>query len=312
MGSRNKMTAFSLLEMLVAMAVLGLVSAILFSLISHTQKLVRQSAGRVEQFREARRALERIADRLSQASLHPYLDYVDASGNWRGNGTFTPASYAQTSDLRFVLRDAEGLPSPGNGVLIGQAVFFQAPLGFSLLPDSPGNLSDLNTIGFFLERRSEAPPRGGESIQRFTLCEMVEPAEELTIYAHTSGNPGYQGSAWYEQPLANTYYSRELARNVIGFFMEAGIPDSSGDLDFSVNYDSTPSGTNSNQNRLPRAMRLTLVTVDEASAKRISREGIPIRPLQNRADLDLLTSDLIARNLNHRVLEKVVPINASE
>ncbi len=154
-GSR----AFTLVEVIVATGILILISITLIAVLNSTRKIWRETTSRAEQFREARRAFERITIRLSQATLNPYWDYVNAAGQPRtitNAASFVPAGYARQSELRYIQVDAKSLTAPRGGTLHGVAVFFQAPTGVVRTPGFDGMDKLLNTIGFFLEQGSDA------------------------------------------------------------------------------------------------------------------------------------------------------------
>ena len=76
----EKTSGFTLIELLLAMSVLALMAVMMLSVTSSAQKIAKQTTSRTEQFREGRRAFERINQRLSQATLNTYWDYVDNQG----------------------------------------------------------------------------------------------------------------------------------------------------------------------------------------------------------------------------------------
>ena len=115
--------AFTLVEMLVSMAILSLIVLVLISITSQTAKTWRYTSGKVEEFREARTAFETVTSRLRQATLNTYWDYDNAT---------TPTRYERRSELRFISGPVERDLSIGtgpNGSAITHAVFFHAPLG---------------------------------------------------------------------------------------------------------------------------------------------------------------------------------------
>ena len=96
-------TAFTLLELLVAMAVLAMMAVMMLSITSSAQKVAKQTTSRTEQFREGRRAFDRINQRLSQASLNTYWDsqvsgYKCHNSNWlESNGSKCLKSFSVSS-----------------------------------------------------------------------------------------------------------------------------------------------------------------------------------------------------------------------
>ena len=67
--------AFTLVELLVAMAVLTLIMLVLVSITNSTSVIWRSTTSEVEQFRAARNAFESMTRRISQATLNTCWDY---------------------------------------------------------------------------------------------------------------------------------------------------------------------------------------------------------------------------------------------
>ena len=118
---KKKRAAFSLIELLISLAVLSVLVVLAASLIGTIQDVWKRSSARTEQFRSARQALETISARLSQATLNPYwVVQTNASG--------VPVRYERQSDLRFLTAQAPTLTALAQP---GGALFFQAPTGYS-------------------------------------------------------------------------------------------------------------------------------------------------------------------------------------
>lgn len=237
-------SAFTLVELLVSMAVLLVLLVGLVGMVNQTSSLWRNTNGRIEQYRQAREGFEAMTRRLSQATLNTYLDYVDANGNPRvspsSNATsisnFVPARYIRQSELRLI--SGPGLagdvttspPRPTH------AVFFQAPLGFVGDTADYGGLENLlNTWGYYVEFNNNgatglnADKTGLQRIPsfvkvadryRFRLMEMMQPSESLSVYNYTSGNAGLKstdpkGMNWFTDGLAQKGVSHVLADNII-------------------------------------------------------------------------------------------------
>ena len=176
--------------MLVTVAITLLIVVLLASMVGLVSKTWQQADARITSFENARFAFERITRTLSQATLNPYWDYVDANGNRRtsaNESTFVPSSYARCSDQDFLISQASTfctLPSH-----LGQtwACFFESPLGStnnqSLTPLD--NL--LNATGFFVEFNNDAdsttlsmkPSYITAAKWRYRLMELLQPTESL-------------------------------------------------------------------------------------------------------------------------------------
>jgi len=317
-------SAFTLIELLVSMAVLALMAVMMLSVTSSAQKIARQTTSRTEQFREGRRAFERINQRLSQATLNTYWDYVDASGKPRttNNATFTPNKYFRISELRYLQTNASQLAAPRSGTMAGNAVFFQAPLGKS---DTLSGLNSiLNTTGFFIEKGSDStllPATVSAFKNRYRLYELTEPAENLTIYKKTSGNSAVTGIDWLVDsgnnswPLANASYSHRLADNIVALLFQAQYKDASGTPTAAFNYSSAPKGSATQpieENNLPPNVRVTMIALDEPSARRVADGRITLTDATDDTKLAQLEKDLTDNRLNYRKFQSTVRIGPAK
>ena len=70
---------FTILELLVATAVLSLILVVMLSLITQTSSVWRSSSARIEAFQSARRGFENLTRSLEQATLNTYWDYDNPS-----------------------------------------------------------------------------------------------------------------------------------------------------------------------------------------------------------------------------------------
>lgn len=281
--------AFTLVEILVSTAVVALLLVILLSITSQVTTMYRHTTSRVEQFRQAREAFDAINRRLGRATLNPYWDYDNPS---------TPTNYVRQSELRFASGRTETVAGsvPSGKRWPTHGVFFQAPLGTS----EPGQTtlsglnSLLNTWGYFVEFGSDAAFRpsilDGSPVQpryRFRLCELIQPADELSIYQYTSGkdssgqpkNLTYAGSDWFSGTITQTASSRPvhvLAENVIALVLLPRLStqeDAAGTrLAPDYLYDSTTTRSDADinpKNQLPPLVQVTMVALDETSARRL-------------------------------------------
>jgi uncharacterized protein (TIGR02599 family) len=315
----EKPSGFTLIELLLAMAVLALMAVMMLSVTSSAQKIAKQTTSRTEQFREGRRAFERINQRLSQATLNSYWDYVDSSGTPRvaGNTTFTPNKYARMSELRYLQTNSSSLTAPGGGTMVGNSVFFQAPLGKS---DTLSGLNSLlNTTGFYIKKSDDSalrPATVSASKTRYRLFELTEPAENLTIYSLTSGNATTTSTAWYTTPLAVTGNSRRLADNIVALLFQAQYQNASGTPTSAFNYTSTPRGLSSQpieENNLPPTVRVTMIALDETSARRVVDDpNITLPDATDDTSLATLEQYLTIKGLNYRKFQSTVSIGPSK
>lgn len=317
---------FTLVELLVAMAVLGLVVVLSATMIGHIQKVWEHTTARTEQFQKARQALQTISGRLSQATLNPY---------WRveTNSSGTPVRYSRQSDLRFLSGPAASLTTIA-GPASGSAVFFQAPTGFS--SQGAAQLDNaLNTWGYFIEYGSDAPSyrppflssTGVAPKNRFRLIEFTDPSDMLKVFTFTSGNATYKGREWFSTPLATQANRRVLADNIVALVVLPRLPavedPSRSALSPGYLYDSTQSNADKTLNprhQLSPIVDLAVVALDERSVRRIEwgstapdfgAGSLFLDPANLDDDLNTLRNNLAARGLNAAVFRISVPIAAA-
>lgn len=239
---------FSLVELLVAMAVTSLLMLLVFQIIASVSATWQRGTGQAGAFASARASIEAVTRQLSQATLATYLAYADQSGNpvplvnpsFRGTEASlardrVPSQYLPASELHFLSGPAasifnnagvSGVNSPGH------AVFFQAPLGHVLFASNRPKSSLLNSVGFFVEYGSDeawmpAPLQSnGNRRFRYRLMQVVQPAEENMIYRSTvqtnpsTGLPEFQyDTDWIAamNPGAGSRTKSPLAENIIAF-----------------------------------------------------------------------------------------------
>lgn len=306
--------AFTLLEMLVGTVILALLVMLMVSVVGQASSVWKGASEKVEAFQSARLAFEIITRNLSQATLNSYLDYDNA---------LAPTRYLRKSELAFVSGPAGqgGLPgTPGTG----QALFFQAPLGYATNTPLHGGLEALlNTCGYYVSftTNNSLPThvQPASNPHRFRLMQMFVPSENDTIYQSPSGR------AWF---TAYTNAVRPVADNIIALVIRpqdpaATPPDVSGyDYDTRLTYSGTVQPAESNQ--LPPVVQVTMVAIDEAAAGRME-EGtvIPAKisdaldgkfqdPASFTADLDALEDSLSDNRIPYRIFSSVVPIRESK
>jgi uncharacterized protein (TIGR02599 family) len=333
-GIRASAHAFTLVELLLAMAILAIMAVLMLSVTSASQKVSKQTMNRVEEFRESRRAFERINQRLAQATLNTYHDYIDSGGNVRttnNSSTFVPYKYARISELRYLQTNAADLttnlpsspPSIGTNC-VGQALFFQAPSGSVTNSSLSGMNSLLNTVGFLVVQGDDSGLRpatmSNQPVKtRYRVFELTEPSESLTIYSLTSGGGAMTNTtAWFTTPMGKAAYYHRLADNIVALLFQAQYTDTNGTAVSTNIYSSSPvNGTTTKnqpitENNLPPSVRVSMVAVDEPSARRIVDTGISLTNATDDASLDALIGQLRGKNLNYRKFESIVGIGSAK
>jgi uncharacterized protein (TIGR02599 family) len=288
MKPHSLQNGFTLVELLLSIALIALLVAILASMTNATAFSWRYTSAKIEQFRGAETAFETISRRLSQATLNTSWDYHYPNGNTAAQ----PDKYVRQSDLRFIAGQTQTLMASANPPRPTHGIFFQAPLGYVDDTTNFGGLDNLlNTWGYYLEYNKDIRPPFIDALPhapplryRFRLMEYMQPANKLTIYSLTSGNPGYTGHEWFTNALNDPAPPvHVLAENVVALVLLPKLSpseDSTGaKLAPTYAYDSTTDASSGSpslnpKNQLPPIVQVTLVAIDEASAARMTDTDI--------------------------------------
>lgn len=303
--------AFTLIELLASTALLMLLGVLSYSILASTSSAWKSHKARVGAFEGARAAFESLTTRLSQATLNTYWDYDDPAD---------PQRYFRQSELHFVSGHATSLlPSVGNATL--DAVFFIAPLGFTDNAAFDPLNKMLTACGFYV-RFSDDPNRPDflsgriPSRYRFRLFQFLQPGEQLEIYNSPTG------TAWFEDNVASWSFS--MAENVLGLVIRAKYPTGSGDrMDY--NYNSRNGSRTASTpmfNQLPPVVAVTMVVMDEDSARRLESGSAPpdvlpaanlfTNPAYYEDDLATWENKLAGKNVAYRVFSAEIPIRGAK
>lgn len=319
-NTRTSLRGFSLIELMVAMGILSVLLILMAGLLDAVQKVWVRSEGRITQFREARVAFDLLSKNLGQASLNTYWDLVDKDGDG------DPERYEKISDLNFLTVDASSVSSG----MPGHAVFFQAPLGFSLKYRNLTNL--FNGRGYFVQFDNDEKLRPkfvkSEGKYRFRLMEFRPPAEDNQVF-----EDGYEErkdgmdpvfSKWFKQGVngvGNGGFSdflNPLADNVILLVVSPrdSLEDVSEDRRdtfskiaprYSFDSNSSSPGFEGFNQEVPPLVRLTMIAIDENAAIKIAGENGSKMP-------DLLPSGLFQQTSKYEddVLVAVKALNEAK
>ena len=305
---------FTLLEILVAMALLVLLFGMLLKMTEATSRIWRTAATQATPFREAREAFDSITAQLGQVTLQPYWDY-------EMNGDI-PSRYVTQSDLHFLMGHTSDILGTNKAIHPAHGVFFQKTGGEDQAGGPLKNL--LETAGFFVETGDCAdyvptPMKAylklsGKS--RMRLVEVLGMPKDSMIYGATKPGSTTYSTSWIDalnvkDPAARgaKFAKRIAADNVILLVLRARLPeqeDSTGDsLSPNYSYDSRlwekqPGAAlaEKTRNQLPPIIDVVLVAIDEASAERLSATGrmnpeaLGLGDLFLKADNDSLEKDL--------------------
>ena len=334
-------TGFSLVEMLIAMAILTIILGILFAMTQQTAKMYKSTGGQIEAFRSARNAFESMTRNLSLTTLNNYYDYVDAIGTTRAQAiaasttsSFTPTTYGRVSDLHFV----SGWYNASSALYSKQvthSVFFQAPLGFTTTSTLNSLENLLNACGYYIEYRSDSNQPGFVSanpVYRYRLMEFIQPSESMTVYSTTD-------TSWFTSPLGATSPPppvHQLASNIIALIVlprstsadaaASGASDPIKSVITNYQYNTRANTAAAIHNQLPPIVEVVMVAIDEASASKLPNTAAQPTVIQtalttgNRfqtaasldTDLSALLDSLTANHITYRVFRTLVPLRNSK
>jgi uncharacterized protein (TIGR02599 family) len=321
--TRRRRLGLTVVEILVAISVLLLIFITVAQFCAEVDRSWKSAAD--DPFAEAREAFETVARNLASATLEPYEDYADATGAFRGTGTFTPDHLARRSDLDFVCGPASGtggLLGTTGRVTSGSAIFFVMPQGETQSDAGEGLGHLLNAMGYFVEfSDDEATPAFALSLShrwRWRLRQVDQPSESLQVFATTTS------SAWLQQLVpAGTNYPT-LAENVISLVAEPerAAGDTGAPLAPGYAYDSRDATGTLTFNQLPPRLKLVLCAIDETSAERLAAlNGAQPPPLvasslfqqaaQLSSDLATLDASLTASRIGHRIFQRDIELTAA-
>ena len=331
---RRSPGGFSLIEVLVAFAVLALMMVMLLSITNVTSKTWKGTTEKMQSFEEVRAAFDRITSLLGQATLNPYWDYDDLQN---------PTKYERASELQFLSlpmallpKDAAAFPTHG--------IFFQAPTGKVASQAAFGGMPLLlNAYGYFVEYGPDDQPTwlpaSVTTKYRFRLKEWRVPSENWTLYEKTSGattattGKNYSGTDWIKlaaptDPDPKTV-AKTLAENVIALVIypknteNVSTVHSLAEPATFVYNSRTASTTTEGKNQkhqLPPEVEVIMVAIDETSAIRKWNNanaapsltaGLFQKPADLEDNLKTLTDSLNTQNIKYITLRSTVKIRGA-
>jgi len=196
--------AFSLIELMVSVAVLSILLVIVFQMLDQMQKTYKRTRQTVTEFKDARSGFEEMGRRIGQATMNAYFAY-EAGQTSTLYGRKFPYGKAiiRQSELHFVSGPSsvlfKGSKTAAEGGKPTHSVFFQAPFGFCYdrgkLDQSRLQFEQLNSLlnawGYFVEFNTDELDRPGflnklrnapNPRPRYRLMEFRQPTEYLQIY----------------------------------------------------------------------------------------------------------------------------------
>ena len=295
--------AFTLVEMMVSMAVLALMLAIVASITGQATKTVSRGSAQIDSFQAGRGGFDIITQTLAQATLNTYWDYDNAN---------TPTRYTRMSDLHFLIN------APGGS----QAIYFQAPEACSSTTAYQQTRGLLNACGYYVKFDNDKDYRPAHITQdrwRYRLMQALQPTEDLTVFKNNSATwtTSLDSLAW------------PIAENVIALiawprtFYQDDPSGLGNQLTSNYRYDSRTGG-GIQYAQLPPMVQITLIVIDESSAIRLANGSQPPSVIENalagkfidvskfQSDLTALQNTLTAAKITCRTMTCPVTLRESK
>jgi uncharacterized protein (TIGR02599 family) len=324
--AKARISAFSLVELMVACAVLALILGLVSMAIRQMAVGIKTSSAKVDAFQSARTGFEAVNRTLGIATLNTYWDYFDSARRPRGTNTnFTPALYGRQSDLHFLIANTS-ITTPNGLEPVGHSVFFQAPLGYFTNSSTANPPGSLNPCGFFVAYGNDPTKpniTGLLNRPRFRLYQWLPSSESLSVDPDLGR---ITTAAW----IAPTNNLHPLAENIIAFVVR--VPSAGSANATNYGWDSLTPWTGGTQpaqmHQLPPLVNVTMVAVEEGAANRLagnsasaanaaSALGITnltslfANPSSYENDLATLESGLSSKDIPYRVFTTTVPLRGS-
>jgi uncharacterized protein (TIGR02599 family) len=332
---------FTLVEMLVSLCLISLTMVILFQVTGATQRIWLDGRAKSSQFREARTAFEAMTRQLAQATLNTYWDY-DNPG--------LPTKYVRQSDLHFVAGPTSTL-LPAGAPTPTHAVFFQAPLGMVEQTANERLNGLMNSWGYYLKYDSDLASRpdflsNGQRVParvRHRLMEFRQPSEDFQVFARNlrmsiSKTPA-DYYRWFSGTTELQHVSQPLAENVVALIVSPrlslpaknGAPDPAEYQRIAPRYrydsrefqwaTSSADRIERTRNQLPPTVLVTMVAIDEISARRLADSGQAANLVDEQwfqettefaDDMAALEARLVGRRANYRTFTSTVTLRNSK
>jgi uncharacterized protein (TIGR02599 family) len=316
-AASGRRRAFTLLELLVTLAVLALILVGLMTVLNIADQCFRSAAQ--DPFADAAEAFDSVCDRISQATLAGYQDYVDANGAFRpaGSTTFVPDHVTRRSDLAFVTAPCGDLLAATFPHASGDAIFFVAPAGITQTCSHQGVGSLLNALGYFVAfgNTSGTPDFVTASRWRWRLEQVAQPSESLGIYQPGTATAWASAAAGGAAPLADDVI-------LLVTLPERPATSTFGPVSTDFRYDSRDTASGVTRDQLPARVQVVLAAIDEASAARLAVQNgtqppplVPSGLFQSAAQLDndvlSLEAALTQQKITHRIFRRDVALVAA-
>jgi uncharacterized protein (TIGR02599 family) len=313
-----KERGFTVIEMLVSAGIMAIILVCMATLINMISSAYQRTMGRLDSFETARAAFDTIGRVARQATLQSYVGY---------DTPIAPTAHVLKSDLHFITgrQDNLGLGSLRKGP--SDALFFQAPLGLVESTALQRANTLLTSTGFFIAygpdplRPNILSTTSVANRHRYRLYQFIEPREKMSLYSRTItmddtipvSAGAYSGHEWFSEPIAVEKRSiHPLAENIVALRIwpvYEGVPRKE--------WNSRNRAIPGTLNRLPQALEVVMLVLNEKSAERLGEsagEIVPVNLLEDPAniadDLKELEDELVEKSIDFRIYRTVIPLDS--
>ena len=262
---KKQRQAFTLVELLISLAIAVVIMLVIMRVTAEMLRLYSYLSRTKDAFAEARTAFDDMSRMLARTTLNTYWAYnFDSAG--------IVSSYGRQSELHMAFQSGGIFPTiPGQEVPNTSRIVFQAPLGLQVTADYQNLQALLNSAGFFVAYGPDPdltsiPAVGSSNPLRYRLYRWLQPAENLSIYETTSGNPNATGFGWIKIAPGSI---RPVANNVLALFIAA---PSGGSV---VSAYDTRGANPVQKHQLPSSLKLVIIAIDEKSAAALGNSPTP-------------------------------------
>ena len=318
---------FTILELLVAMAILSIMVVLMLGVLQSTSDAWRRNTERSKAFAASRAAFESMTRSISAATLNTYQDYYDSNRSNRPSGslTFVPAVYGRRSDLHF---------TTGTNLVTAQkggAIFMTVPFDYESNNTNDYSSGQLNGIGYFVRFTTNSlAPSGVSNAHRYRLMQFLEPTEQLMVM---NTNAAHFPNGWFANDVNANTNIFPIADNVVAFAIVPQLSDRENPtgtaLSTDFGYDTRMAWSSgaqpTNHHQLPPVVQVIMVVLDESSARRIESgsteptaalgfnpASVFTGPANLETDLKTISDALSAKRLNYRIFRSEIPIRSAK
>lgn len=272
---RTTSQGWTLAEVIVSTAVLGMILMIMAQALAATQRSWLTGTASAELTRCSNDA-QNAVQAIRRATLHSHPVYDNNSDQ-----------YQTDSSQHFVCGPAAELIPATPGVC-SDAIFFQRPTNEGELQHA------LQACGFFIQYGDDAPwrpllLRSRAPRRRFRLMQFHQKADSLALPSHVSGVdtivPRSMLYKWFATPVSapGTVHSSAVAENVVAMTLRPQPDESTCHDSLRFRWAGNTPEARSSRHRLPHSIEIGMVVTDEASWSKLTpnqANGLAISILQ--------------------------------